>query len=447
MVATITTDDTLRNIRFENNTTEKSSSSKLTSPSPLNETTVMLKADTLKLRKGLSSLLLLAVAATSHAENDDKGKLDIDLSSTLLVMGRNYGEGLSGSSGSASLSVSVKSALSPDLALGLRGVIVENIFEDGKDSAAYWLSNDTSQSLNEAYLNYRANGLGIERAELTVGRVVASSIFFPSYEVRHQAQAMEGVFAKTKVNDRFALDFGHMERFSSWPSRQNGSSSLDTSFKKIGERIGQSAVNSGVQFVASEWNDKGLKLNAYDYYANELYNNAGLRIAYTLPSNDDQGKWTLSAHAIDQRGDSSGALAAHDAESLELNLRYQLRGFSFDTGWTRISRSNALLVPFRTTYVNDATLLWYTNQFEAGTQTYHAKAVYSHKPWTLAAVLVSSSHLDLRNETELDLVAKRKLNEDLSLCIKAGYGKRVFEEVDRRHNSATDLRLFVDYQL
>lgn len=407
----------------------------------------MLKSDILRTRKALCCLFILAVATTSHAANDDRGKIDIDLSSTLLVMGRDYGSGISGTSGSASVSISAKSALSSELALGLKGVLVQNIFEDGKEDAAYWLSNDTSNSLTEAYLSYRTKRLGIEQAEFIAGRTEASYIFFPSYKVRHQAQAMEGVFANTKISDRASIDFGHIERFSSWPSRQNGSSSLDTSFKRIGERVGQSSTDSGVQFVSSEWNNKGIKLNVYDYYANDLYNNAGLKFAYTLPSSDNHKKWTLSAHAIDQRGDRSGSLASHDSESLEINLRYQQDGFSLDTGWTQISRSGSLLVPFRTSYVNDATLLWYTNQFEAGTQTYHAKAVYSNKPWTLAAVLINSSHLDLRDESEIDLVAKRKMSEKLSLCLKAGYGKCVFDEAGKHHKTATDLRLFVDYKL
>ncbi len=373
--------------------------------------------------------------------------LDLDLSSTLLVMGRNYGEGVSGSSASASLSIAAHSEISEQLTAGMKSVLVENIFEDGKENAAYWLSNDTSSSLSEAFLSYRFLETPFDDLQVTLGRKELSYPFLPAYKVRHQAQSLEGIFANARINESLSLDFGHIERYSPWPSRQDGASSLDTSFRKLGERVGQSSIRSGTQFVSTKLNSNRITLNAYDYYASELYNNLGLKVSYSLPARTGDGQWFLSAHAINQDGTNGGVLDAHSANALELNLRYKLNAFSFDTGWTRIANSSSLLVPFRTTFVNDATLLWYTNQFEAGTQTYHAKAVYSRNPWTLAAVFVHASHLDLRTESELDLVAKRSLNENLSLCLKAGYGKCVFDEENRHHKSATDLRLFVDYKL
>lgn len=399
------------------------------------------------IQTSLCAFTLLAPISCLNAAEFTKESIEVSASSRLLVMGRDYGNGLDGSSASASLSIKAKSDLPHGFSVGAKSVFVQNLFEDGVDNAAYWLSNDSSTSLSEAYLQYALSSNSTQETKIILGRKEASYSFFPAYNVRHQAQAMEGLFANTKVGDHLSLDIGHIESFSSWPSRENGVSSLDTSFKKIGERVGHSDIHSSVQFAAADWTKNNLSLNAYDYHAAELYNNAGLKLSYTLPTTGNDAKWTMSAHAIKQQGTNNGALDKHDAGSIELNLRYKRNKLSVDTGWTHISSSASLLVPFRTTNVNDATLLWYTNQFEAGTNTAHAKLVYSNNPWTLAAVFVHASHLDDRTESELDLVAKRKMNEKLSLCIKAGYGKCVFDEDDRHHKSATDLRLFVDYKL
>lgn len=392
-------------------------------------------------------LSVLGSIASLFAADAAQPEIDLDLSSTLLVMGRDYGGGVNGSAGAASLTLAAKSDLTEDLTLGLKAVRVETLFEEGREDAAYWLSNDTSTSLSEAFLSYRFTSPFIEDALVTLGRKELSYPFLPAYKVRHQAQALEGAFAAARVNKRLSIDVGHIERYSSWPSRQDGPSRLDTDFRKLGERVGQPSVRSAVQFVSTSFGSDRLSLQAYDYYANALYNNLGLKATYAVPTEENDGQWFLSAHAINQDGDNGGALATHSASSLELNLRYKRGAITLDTGWTRIARSDSLLTPFRTSYVNDATLLWYTNQFEAGTQTYHAKAVYSKNPWTLVAVFVQASHLDRRAESEIDLVAKRKLSEKLSVCVKAGYGRCVFDESNRHHTSATDLRLFVDYKL
>lgn len=392
-------------------------------------------------------LSLLAPTAYWVAADSYPSELKFDLSSTLLVMGRDYGAEVKGSAASASVSIAAKSQLSEQATFGIKSVLVENLWEDERENAAYWLSNDKSASLPEAYISYRAAGLGPNGTLLSLGRKELTYSFFPAYKVRHQAQSLEGIFAHARISESLKVDLGHIERYSSWPSRENGTSLLDTSFKRLGERIGASETKSGIQFVSTELNKKSFSLHAYDYYAEKLYNNAGLKLSYTLPTNSGDGHWSLSAHGIDQKGQGDGAFKDHSASSLELNLRYKLNSFSLDTGWTQISKDASLLVPFRTSYTNDATLLWYTNQFEAGTQTYHAKAVYSRNSWTLAAVYLTASHLDRRAEIEIDLVAKRKLSEKLSVCVKAGYGKCVFDEADRHHKSARDLRLFVDYRL
>lgn len=362
-------------------------------------------------------------------------------------MGRDYGNGLEGSSASASLSLSARSQLAENLSTGFKTVLVQNIFEDGKENAAYWLSNDTSFSIQEINIEYATNITGSDETTIRIGRTEANYPFTPTYHVRHHSQALEGIFSKTSINEHLSFDLGHIERYSSWPSRENGASSLDSTFKKIGERVGHEEIRSSVQFASAALSSNNLKINFYDYYASALYNNAALKLSYSIPSPNKESRWTVSAHAISQEGNNGGAFDGRSTDSIELNLNYKRNSLNVDTGWTHISSAASLLVPFRTSYVNDATLLWYTNQFEAGTNTLHAKAVYSHNPWVLAAVMVHADHLDGRVESELDLVAKRKMNEKLSLCVKAGYGKRVFAEDDRRHESAVDLRLFVDYQL
>ncbi|MDQ8187911.1 OprD family outer membrane porin [Pelagicoccus sp. SDUM812002] len=267
------------------------------------------------------SLLTLTFASALIAAESWPPKVEYDLSTTLLVMGRNYGDGISGSSASASVSVAAHSELTETVGFGLKSIHVENLFENGKENAAYWLSNDNSTSLSEAFLSYRFQSAYRRNTELTIGRRELSYPFLPAYKVRHQAQSLEGAFVSTNLRDEISVDIGHIERYSSWPSREDGSSALDTSFKKLGERLGHSSARSGVQFVSTRFEQKSLSVDLYDYYAEGLYNNAGSKLTYALPIGKGDGQWFTSFHVIDQNGSSS--LANHSANSLEVNLRYK----------------------------------------------------------------------------------------------------------------------------
>ncbi|EDY84467.1 hypothetical protein VDG1235_4098 [Verrucomicrobiia bacterium DG1235] len=366
-------------------------------------------------------------------------------STQLLVMGRDYGGDAKGESATVALTLEGRSQLSESVLVGGQLLHVQNLYENGKDDAGYWLSNDTTSVLNELYVDWDLERIGFGDTNVKIGRQTAGYDFFGTYKVRQKEQAFEGLVVKTKVRDGVSLDVGHIERYSTWSCREDGPSALTGEFRDLSERLGFDGGDKGVQFASASW-ERGdaMSFTVYDYFADSLYNNAGVKAAYSFGGERRDAFWTVSGHYIQQDGDSSGKMPGHDADSLELNLRYEKGGLTLDTGWTHISDGSSLLVPFRTSYVIDATLLWYTNQYEAGTDSLHLKAAHKMGKWTLVGVLVGAQHEDEREEQELDVVVKYAFENNVWVAFKGGYGRRDFAG-DRREQEGTDLRLFVGY--
>ncbi len=401
----------------------------------------------MKVRVGVVAGILLAGSfAASVCYGDTKQVVpgvDIEGSALFLAMGRDYGGDNKGESASASIRLSASSQLAESVALRAEYLRVENLWENGREGAPYWLSNDNISLLNEFHLDFDLARAGLSKSKLQIGRQLVSYDFFAPYKVRHKAQSMEGLVFKTSAIDGISLDIGHIERYSSWPCREGGTSALNSEFMSISERLGFAEGDSGVQFVSAKWKQgDAWDFSVYDYYVNEFYNNAGLKVAYALRNANRTGDWIVSWHVVSQSGE--GYMSTHEADAMELNLRYKLGGLTLDSGWTHVANASSLAVPFRTSFAIDATLLWYTSQFEAATDSLHLKMAYKKGAWALVGVLVDAKHADDRREQECDLVVKRSFENGLWAAFKGGYGHRDFADF-RDSERATDLRLFVGY--
>ncbi|MBK1876926.1 hypothetical protein [Pelagicoccus mobilis] len=388
---------------------------------------------------GLGLGLFVGAQGVSSAE------LKIDGSMLMLAMGRDYGGEVEGESVSASLTLDFESDLSDALRVGAQLLHVERLDESGIVDAGYWLSNDSTSEVNELYLDWKLVGFGSGSSRLKIGRQSAGFDFMPSYKVRHKSQAFEGIRFETKVANGVALDFGHVERCSSWSCREGGPSTVNADFIDFSERLGFGGGDRGVQFASAAWEvNDALRISGYDYYADGFYNNMGGKLAYRLPRTEAEGDWIVSAHFVRQDGMSGGAMSAHEADMLELNLRRQVGGLTLDTGWAHVGRGSDLAAPFRTSFVIDATLLWYTEQYAAGSDSLYLKSVYRTGPWTLVGVLVGAFHANDKESQEFDTVIKYAFENDVWVAFKGGLGRRRFDE-GAPGQDATDLRLFVGY--
>ncbi|MBC2604936.1 hypothetical protein [Pelagicoccus albus] len=392
----------------------------------------------------LLSILGLIAGLVNGLNADDHFDRSVQTSGSvqLLSMERDYGNGVDGSSTSISATVNLDSNLSENLSWHGQYVHVENLQEDGREDAAYWLSNDYTSLLNELYLEYHAEGDSISEVSLKLGRQVAGYDFFPTYKTRHKGQAFGGVSFHGKVLGSVSLDLGHIADFSAWPSRVDGSSSLTSDFASISERLGQTGGDNGVQFIQAKWGQgESFSFSSYGYHVDGYYDTLGLKVNYLLHESEESGAYNVSVHAFQQEGTRSGPFSSQDGRVVELNLNYKKNALSMDLGWTHVGGDSTILNPFRTSFAIDATLLWYTNQFERGTDSAHLKTLYKHKQWTFYGAFIAAQHQDDREETEANAVVKYQFENDIWVAFKGGYGTRDYEASPDQH--ARDLRLFV----
>lgn len=393
----------------------------------------------------LAGAFALSFPAVQGNESLEIGAHSLKLSAQTLVMGRDFGNNNQGSSGSVSATFDFDWRPLERLELGGQFVQVNQLYQDGRDDAAYWLSNDDQTILNGASLQYDFSGDTDGSSVLKLGRLLEHYDFFPSYKnARHKVQAFEGGVWQAKLADGLTLDVGHIERYSSWTSREGGPSPVNGDFITLSERLGSSGSDSGVQFLSSSYKAGKNSLTAYNYYANDLYNNFGFKVSRTLSPADSEGKWSASFRYDRQDGGSDGFLDGHEAEAVEATIGYKKGSYFWNAGWTHIGSSASYLAPFRTSHEIDMSFLWYTNQYEADTDSFHWKGVYKKKGWVFYSLLVHADHSN-REESEANVVVRRIFDNNIWLALFAGYGQRKYDDTALDDGWARDLRFYAGY--
>lgn len=389
--------------------------------------------------------MLLSLPTALNSEGLEQGTHSVSLSAQTLVMGRDFGKKNQGSSGSVSATVDFAWRPSERLELDGQFVQVNQFYQEGREDAAYWLSNDDLTVLNGLSLKYDFSSEADGSSTLRFGRLLDHYDFFPSYKnARHKVQAFEGVVWKEKLAEGLRLDIGHIERYSSWSSREGGPSPVNGDFITLRERLGAGGRDSGVQFLSASYESGKYSLTAYNYYAKGLYNNFGFKVSRVLSPDDAEGEWTVRFRYDRQDGDSGSFLAGHEAEAYEATVGFKKGSFFWNAGWTHIGSSASYLAPFRTSHEIDMSFMWYTNQYEAGTDSFHWKGVYKKKGWIFYGLLIHADHVN-REESEANVVIRRVFENNVWFALFGGYGQRKFDDVVLDDGWGRDLRFYAGY--
>ncbi|MFC0535059.1 hypothetical protein ACFFKJ_04000 [Pelagicoccus mobilis] len=386
--------------------------------------------------------MLLSFPIVQNSEGLELGEHTVKLSTQALVMGRDFGNDNQGSSGSVSATVDFGWRPAERLELDGQFVQVNQIYQEGRADAAYWLSNDDETVLNGLSLKYDFSSEMDRSSVLKLGRILDHYDFFPSYKnARHKVQAFEGGVWKTDLAEGLSLDVGHIERYSSWSSREGGPSPVNGDFITLSKRLGRSGGDSGVQFLSSDYQAGKYSLTAYDYYAKDLYNNFGFKVSRVLSPDNAKGQWSARFRYDRQDGDSGGFLAGHEAEVIEATVGFKKDSYFWNAGWTHVGSSASYLAPFRTSHEIDMSFMWYTNQYEVGTDSFHWKGVYKKKGWVFYGLLIHADHVN-RDESEANLVIRRVLENNVWFALFGGYGQRNFDDAVIEDGWGRDLRFY-----
>ena len=369
-----------------------------------------------------------------------------------LLMHRDVDGKGHGTSGTLAFTLNYASPEFNGFSLGGQFISSTRIYESGGvPHPGYSLNyNDDFNIFNEAYLAYDFGQIGWEGAKLKVGRQIVNYDFAPSYNIRQKDQSFEAAILKLEPIEGLRIDVGHLDRFSSWASREaHGSSSWQADFVDVENRAGNPDASNGFQFVSAVYDGfEPMSFTFYDFYGNDLFNTIGAKASYRWDLGEAAGALTFRTHYAHQNDVGSwdtGTRDSIDSDVLELGVDWARGGLTLSGGAVLVN-GDRFETPFRTSFTIDTELLWYTDQYLGETNSGYLKGVYKTDKWLFYAMLVVDEHDDNTTCREIDGVVKYNFNECFSTTVKAGYGDRDYsKDKGGGHSDAIDLRWFVGW--
>lgn len=309
-------------------------------------------------------------------------------------------------------------------------------FYDNNNTAL--LANDRINLLNEAWVRYTADALGLSNTIAQAGRVILNGAVFRADDFRQKARAVEAVCVSTRDVDGARLTAGHARRLSNWIQAGDR-----WDFNDFGEVFGTDYETDGVTWGEGTLTGiRGLELTVFDACAWDVANLLGARAAWSLTKESELiGSWRNESRI--------GRMESHSAHAYGVALRHKILNMTFEPGWFGV-RGDNLLFTETTTGIDHplgSSMIIYPSMFNGGSDTAYLKATTTWDTTVLYLLYNYTWHDHARTPydgQELDLVVKQPIAQGLSVAAKTGFGWRDRTD-DQDDTRATDLRLFLTY--
>ena len=347
-------------------------------------------------------------------------------------------------------------------------VHTERFFNGGNttnpNGEGYDILNDDFSILNRAYVEYNFEPQDLKKTYIRVGRQTMKLDFFQPYPIRQKDQAFEGVLFRTQDIGRTDIYVGHIDKFSSWSPRTNVNNGvLVNEFIDVEKVGGVPYKTEGMSFFSATCKAvEGAEFTVYDFYGYDLYNTLGAKVVYKI-AGDDKKNTKVRVHYISQRdtGDYDDASAGGPGEIRSDATEIAVSFFSkkedgstllIEPGVFLVAGSGAennVQVPFRTSFVVDPELMWYTDSFAGGSATAFVKTKYTFSDNVIYVLYAATEHeAPTRGgafDQEFNVVLARNFTKHCYASVKLGYGYRNNRQ-GLHDTKQTDFRIFLGYK-
>ena len=380
---------------------------------------------------------------------------DFSLTMQSIVMGRNKG----GSSGnnyqekasSTSLTFDYISDNYQGLSLGASYVFSrENYSNESPEhhtDPAYSLNLNSFDIMNESYLNYAFENVGLKNTYIRVGRQVVNLNFVRKYNIRHKDQAFEAAIFHFGDMENWKITAGQLEKFSSWAANYSSDGqTLKNDFINIEQVENVSYSTRGFQFSEVSYTGfNNTSLTVYDYYGADLYNTLGLNFDYEF----HLGTWdeVLKIRYISQ-SDLGKFSQNIEAKAYQLGLQLKNNDLSIEAGIFTVTGTGAdhnIKSPFQPNLIIEEALYETDLGFEGGSQSYYLESTYSWSDHSLY-FLILHTDADESNNTEADIIYNYDISDNLYVKLKFAYGKLQKSIENSNEEWITDHRVFIGYR-
>lgn len=336
---------------------------------------------------------------------------------------------------------------SPEMAgfsFGAAGIYVEPVdaTEDSNNGKAQ-LSNGRVDILNEAWLKYRFESLGLTNTFIKAGRQVLNGELFRSDEIRQKPRSVEAVQLTTKDIPNLSLTAGHAFRLSNVLDNEDG-----WNFNDFDEVFAQ---GSGCDSRGISWGEAvftgvtHLEVALYNAYVHDIANVTGGRTRYTLTDRTALLGYFQHADSVQ----TAEATAPFGSDMFSLAVEQKACGITFEPGGFSV-HGDDMVFHETTTGLNHplgCPLLIYSGPFNGGSDSAYLKAATKIGK-TFLYMLYSYTWQDHSRYAfdgqEINFVVKQPFGDHLSVAFKYGAGYRDGKE-SREDTTAADARLFVTY--
>ena len=321
------------------------------------------------------------------------------------------------------------------------GIIDSMDYGTSTSPGEYLLQNGRISLLNEAYISYNMEALGLSDTSITAGRRINNAEVFRADDIRQKSRSIMAIQAESKDVENWRFAGGHsfeqsgiLDMGDRWEFRDYGDV-LGTGYDIDGITWGE-ATFSGIENV---------EISAFDAAAWDAANMIGTRATINLTE-----KTSILAYYRNET--DMGDAANHDSDLVGLSIVQKVGSVRVEGGYFGVYGDN-LTFNQLTTGINHAlgaSLMIYTGQYNGDADTFYVKATTKLKAtntilYTLANYTRQNADTAaFDNAAEFDFIAKQPINDQLMAVVKAGVAYR--DEGSFLNPTATDVRFFLTYK-
>jgi hypothetical protein len=327
--------------------------------------------------------------------------------------------------------------------LGLAYNYAFTLFEDGTPSL---LANDDINVLNEAWLRFDLESVGLGGNQIVAGRKIVDSEVFRADDFRQKSRSIESLQFTTAAIPDTTLTVGHAVRLSNWIDGTIGNYRA-WEFNDFGDVFGTGYDTDGVTWAEAVYSGfEGWQIAAFNAYAWDVANLFGTRIQYAI--DEDSSLIGYYRHEGDV-----GRARSRQSDAFGISYQRKAGDFLLEPGLFSVHGAD-LRFQETTTGINHplgASMIICSCQFFGGATTAYFKATTKVGKTTLYGLYNYTWHdKNPFDGQELNVVVKYPITEDFAICFKGGLGYRDWRGNDalgrpRPDTLSTDSRLFITY--
>ncbi len=323
------------------------------------------------------------------------------------------------------------------------GVVHSKDYGTSTNPGEALIANGRVNVLNEGYLAYNMEALGLTNTTATIGRKINNAEIFRADDFRQKSRSISAFEIESKDVKDFRMAGGHSWKMSNW---------IDAGdlwdFNDYGDVFGAPNDTDGITWAETVYTGfEDMEIALFDAIAWDVANLLGARGRFGLTEDTALLGYLRFESDI-------GDAADQDAIAAGLSIEQKINALKLEAGYFGVF-GDALRFQETTTGINHAlgsSMMLYSGQFLGDAHTLYAKAVTKLESTKTTLYGLYNVTFQDQSDTggrcgqELNVVAKQPIPkiDNLSVAVKFGLGYRDFIN-GAQDTLATDTRLFITY--